>query len=672
MVADTLANKSRSGCTAVRESIMRQQGHRHGRDYYLSDLPLDEALERFSAQLDQSGIALTTAFETIPLIEARGRVTAAPVWAVASSPHYDAAAMDGIAVRAKETIGATESSPLRLSSPDQVRWVDTGDPMPDGFDSVIMVEHVHELDDATIEIQAPVPPYHHVRPIGEDIVATELILPKNHVLRPVDLGACAAAGLTDVSVSRKPVVTIIPTGTELVPIGATLKPGDIVEFNSLIIGGLVDEWGGSSQTSPPVADDYEAIKTAVSNAAVESDIVLVNAGSSAGSEDYTAEIVADLGELAVHGVAIRPGHPVVLGVVNGKPTLGIPGYPVSAALSCELFVKPLIEKALGLREVSRDIADATIARNVHSPLGEDEYLRVKLGRVRERMVATPIQRGAGVIMSLVRADGLVKIPRLSEGVEAGTQVTVNLLRPLEAIEHTIVATGSHDLVLDLIASELTGTGGVSFASSNVGSLGGLRAIDRGEAHLAGTHLLDEESGEYNVSFLRRYVRNQCVVLVNLVHRVQGFIIPKGNPASIESLNALAREDIVFVNRQRGSGTRVLLDYKLVAAGIDTQQVTGYEREEYTHLAVAAAVAGGRADVGMGILSAARAIGMDFIPLFDERYDLAIPEDIYDSKLLAPMLQLIQSSDFRVKVEELGGYDAGQMGEVIARIVGPLK
>ena len=671
-MADTLANKSRSGCTAVRESIMRQQGHRHGRDYYLSDLPLDEALERFRALLDQSGIALTTAFETIPLIEARGRVTAAPVWAVASSPHYDASAMDGIAVRAKETIGATESSPLRLSSPDQVRWVDTGDPMPDGFDSVIMVEHVHELDDATIEIRAPVPPYHHVRPIGEDIVATELILPKNHVLRPVDLGACAAAGLTDVSVSRKPVVTIIPTGTELVPIGATLKPGDIVEFNSLIIGGLVDEWGGSSQTSPPVADDYEAIKTAVSNAAVDSDIVLVNAGSSAGSEDYTAEIVADLGELAVHGVAIRPGHPVVLGVVNGKPTLGIPGYPVSAALSCELFVKPLIEKALGLREVSRDIADATIARNVHSPLGEDEYLRVKLGRVRERMVATPIQRGAGVIMSLVRADGLVKIPRLSEGVEAGTQVTVNLLRPLEAIEHTIVATGSHDLVLDLIASELTGTGGVSFASSNVGSLGGLRAIDRGEAHLAGTHLLDEESGEYNVSFLRRYVRNQCVVLVNLVHRVQGFIIPKGNPASIESLNDLAREDIVFVNRQRGSGTRVLLDYKLVAAGIDTQQVAGYEREEYTHLAVAAAVAGGRANVGLGILSAARAIGMDFIPLFDERYDLAIPEDIYDSKLLAPMLQLIQSSDFRVKVEELGGYDAGQMGEVIARIAGPLK
>ncbi|MCH8310064.1 MAG: molybdopterin biosynthesis protein, partial [Chloroflexi bacterium] len=328
---------------------MQSHSHRHGRDYYLSDVPLDEALNRFRALLDQSGLNAAIESERLPLTEARGRVTAAPVWAAVSSPHYDAAAMDGVAVRAQDTVGATESSPLLLSAPDQLRWVDTGDPMPDGFDAVIMVEHVHELDDRTIEIQAPVPPYNHVRPIGEDIVATELVLPENHVLRPVDLGACAAAGLTELSVRRRPVVAIIPTGTELVPIGSQLKPGDIVEFNSLIIGGLVEEWGGVSHVQPPVADDYEAIKTAVSKAAVESDIVLVNAGSSAGSEDYTAKIVAELGELAVHGVAIRPGHPVVLGVVGGKPTLGIPGYPVSAALACELFVKPLLEQALGAR-----------------------------------------------------------------------------------------------------------------------------------------------------------------------------------------------------------------------------------------------------------------------------------------------------------------------------------
>ncbi|MDP6454683.1 MAG: molybdopterin biosynthesis protein, partial [SAR202 cluster bacterium] len=451
-----------------------------------------------------------------------------------------------------------------------------------------------------------------------------------------------------------------------------LKPGDIIEFNSLIIGGLIEEWGGVIRVRPPVADDYRAIKDAVSEAAANSDIVLVNAGSSAGSEDYTAKIVADLGELAVHGVAVRPGHPVVLGVVKGKPTLGIPGYPVSAALSCELFVRPLIEKALGVRAPSRNTTKATLARNVHSPLGEDEYLRVKLGRVRDRMIATPIQRGAGVIMSLVRADGLVKIPRLSEGVEAGSRIRVELLRPLEAIENAIVATGSHDLVLDLIASKLTGSGGVSFTSSNVGSLGGLRAIDRGEAHLAGTHLLDERTGEYNVSYLRRYVRNQGVVLVNLAHRVQGFIVKPGNPARIRSLEDLTRNDVVFVNRQRGSGTRVLLDYKLAQAEINSEDIAGYQREEYTHLAVAAAVAGGKANVGLGILSAARAIGMDFIPMFEERYDLAIPEDVYESELLAPMLELIQSQDFRAEVESLGGYDASQMGEVIARITGSQK
>ncbi|MCH8310532.1 MAG: molybdopterin biosynthesis protein, partial [Chloroflexi bacterium] len=366
---------------------------------------------------------------------------------------------------------------------------------------------------------------------------------------------------------------------------------------------------------------------------------------------------------------IRPGYPVVLGVVGGKPTLGIPGYPVSAALACELFVKPLLEQALGVRIPSRSTAEATMARNVHSSLGEDEFLRVKLGRVRDRMIATPIQRGAGVIMSLVRADGLVKIPRFNEGVEAGASVSVDLLRPLEAIERTIVATGSHDLVLDLIASELTSGDGVSFASSNVGSLGGLRAIDRGEAHLAGTHLLDEETGEYNVPHLRRYVRNQSVVLVNLVHRVQGFIVPKGNPARIQTLEELTREGVVFVNRQRGSGTRALLDYKLAEAKIDPSSIAGYQREEYTHLAVAAAVAGGKATVGLGILSAARAIGMDFIPLFEEQYDLAIPEDVYESELLAPMLALIRSPEFRVKVEALGGYDASKMGEVVAQIGG---
>ncbi len=645
---------------------MSTHSHRSGRRYFLSDIPLTNALDKFRAALESAGAPDRTEAESIPLAEARGRITAAPVWAVSSSPHYDAAAMDGVAVKSRDTAGATETSPVRLKVPDEARWVDTGDPMPGGFDAVVMVEVVHEVDESTIEVQSPVAPYHDVRPLGEDIVATELVLPESHLLRPVDLGACAAAGHSQVAVRRRPRVSIIPTGSELVPIGSVLKPGDIVEYNSLVLAGLVEEWGAEAVRLPPVADDYAALKVSVRGAIAGSDVVLVNAGSSAGSEDYTARLVQELGELVVHGAAIRPGHPVVLGVVDGKPAMGIPGYPVSAALTCELFVRPLIESMLGRSSPPRARATASMTRNVHSPMGEDEFLRVRLGRVRGRLVAAPIQRGAGVIMSLVRADGIAHIPRLSEGVEAGSSVDVELLRPLEQIDRTIVAVGSHDLVLDLIASRLTASDtGVSLASSNVGSLGGLLTVNRGEAHLAGSHLLDEATGEYNVSFVERYVRDVEVVLVNLVRRDQGLIVPQGNPRGVRGLEDLSRADVTFVSRQRGSGTRVLLDYKLRQVGIDHKQISGYEREEYTHLAVAATVAAGQADVAMGILSAARAMNLDFVPLLSERYDLVISKEVYRGELITPLLELIGSAEFRTEVEALGGYDASAMGEVVA-------
>ena len=401
---------------------------------------------------------------------------------------------------------------------------------------------------------------------------------------------------------------------------------------------------------------------------VASDIVVVNAGSSAGSEDYTARAVADLGQLVVHGVAVRPGHPVVLGVVQHKPVIGIPGYPVSAALTCELFIKPLIEHKLGLPPSTRPKITAHISRKVLSPTGEDEYLRVRLGRVGTKMVATPIQRGAGVIMSLVRADGLVIIPRFSEGLDAGQEVTAELLRSPESLDTTIVAIGSHDLTLDLLASELRrGHPNLTLTSSNVGSLGGLLALHRGETHQAGSHLLDEATGEYNLAFVRRYVPGRALVVVNLAHRIQGFIVPPGNPKSVTTLADLTRDGITFVNRQRGSGTRVLLDYLLKQQDIAPAQIAGYEREEFTHLAVAAAVAGGRVDVGLGVLSAARALGMDFVALRNEQYDLVMPREFYDSELLQPLLTLIRNQDFQQQVDALGGYDVSTMGEVVAEL-----
>ncbi|MDP7532879.1 MAG: molybdopterin biosynthesis protein [SAR202 cluster bacterium] len=642
--------------------------HQHTRRYYLSDIPLDEARQNFADALTAAGAMRLMPAETVSLDQARGRVTAEPVWAKVSSPHYDAAAMDGIAVLARDTVGATETSPVRLKLGEHAVWVDTGDPVPEGFDAVIMVEVVHEVDETTLEIQSAVAPYNHVRPLGEDIVATELLLPENYLLRPMDLGACAAAGIAELPVRRKPTVAVMPTGTELVQIGSPLKPGDIIEFNSLILGGMVDEWGGSSVTRQPVSDDYDRLKATIQEAVATSDIVVINAGSSAGSEDYTASLVEDLGELVVHGAAIRPGHPVILGVVDGTPVLGIPGYPVSAALTCDLFLKPLVEQMLGVRVPARERITATFTRKILSPMGEDEFVRVRLGRVGERLIATPIQRGAGVVTSLVRADGLVVVPRLSEGLDTGQGVTVDLLRPVEDVNGNIVAIGSHDLTLDLLASMLHRDNAVqSLSSANVGSLGGLVAVGRGEAHLAGTHLLDEDTGEYNLSYVRRYMQGVDVVVMNLVHRLQGLIVPKGNPKELSSLSDLAREDLAFVNRQRGSGTRMLLDFKLAEMGMTPEQVAGYDREEYTHLSVAAAVAGGRADFGLGILSAARAMGLDFVPLLSEQYDLVIPREHYDSDLLAPLLNLIRGDEFKSQVDALGGYDTSGTGTVVAEI-----
>jgi putative molybdopterin biosynthesis protein len=637
------------------------------RKVFLEDIPLDEARRRFEAALDAAGALGPIEAERVPVGEALGRVTAGPVWAALSNPHYHGAAMDGAAVRAEETLGASEATPIRLRVGKQAEWVDTGDPLPAGMDAVIMVEHIHSHGDE-IEIMAPVAPWQHVRSMGEDIVATELVLPEGKTLTPVDLGAAAASGHPYLPVRRRPRVAIFPTGSELVEPGTNVKPGDIVEFNSLMLAGQVTEWGGLPSRQPITADEYDVLKERISAALDTHDVVLVNAGSSAGSEDHTARIFAELGEVVVHGCAIRPGHPIILGVARGKPVIGIPGYPVSAVLTCDLFVRPLIARMLGAAAPSRPRMTATITRKILSPMGEDEFLRVKLGRVGGRLVATPLQRGAGVIMSLVRADGIALIPRLSEGLLAGAEVEAELLRHPDEIDRTIVAIGSHDLTLDLLSSELSKAHtGLSLSSSNVGSLGGLIALQRGEAHLAGSHLMDEETGEYNVSYVQRYLPGRPVVLVNLVYRDQGLIVPPGNPKGLAGLDDLLRPDVQFVNRQRGAGTRVLLDFKLKGMGATPDQIQGYRREEYTHLAVAAAVSSGAADTGMGILAAARALNLDFVPLMQERYDLVIPREYYDSELLAPLLALIRGPAFRKQVEALGGYDAKQMGEVVGTV-----
>lgn len=635
------------------------------RKVYLETIPLDEALQKFYGALEGRGLLTPLPAEEVPVEAALGCVTAKPVWASLSNPHYNAAAMDGIVVRAEDTRGASEANPVELRVREQFQWVDTGDPILAPFNAVIMQEHLYPVGEDKIEIHAPVAPWHHVRAMGEDMVATELILLEGHVLTPADLGAIAGCGLNQVAVRRKPRVAVIPTGSELVPPTTSVKPGDIIEFNSLMLSGMIQEWGGEAKRFGIVPDEYPQIKATVEEAVATHDVVIINAGSSAGSEDFTASVVTELGELFVHGIAIRPGHPVVLGIVREKPVIGIPGYPVSTVITCDLVVKPILCRLRGTAVPERPRLEATVTRKILSPLGEDEFLRVKLGKVGSKVVATPLARGAGMIMSLVRADGIVRIPRFSEGIHAGASVSVELLRRPEEIEKTIVAIGSHDLTLDLLANLLRRQDPTfHLSSTNVGSLAGLLALKRTEAHIAGSHLLDEETGEYNLPYVERLLPGEKMVVLTLVHRDQGLILPKGNPQGITTLLDLTREGIAFVNRQKGAGTRMLLDYKLKELGIDPVQITGYEREEFTHLAVAAGVKAGVADVGLGILAAARALDLDFIPLLKERYDLIIPESHYRTPLLKPLLDLIASDDFKKEVKALGGYDTSDTGRMV--------
>jgi putative molybdopterin biosynthesis protein len=637
------------------------------RKTYLEDIPLEDALSRFITTLEKDGLKPLPS-EIISIDHAVGRITTEPIWAIVSSPHYHAAAMDGIAVNAIDTKGASRTEPKTLKIGAKAYWVDTGNAMPAGTNAVIMVEDIQIINKNEAEIRAAVPPWHNVRPLGEDIVATELVLPENHLVRPHDLGALSAAGVFNIPVRRKPRIAVIPTGSELVPAGVTPAPGKIVEFNTLMLSELLKEWGADARRFPIVPDDKELLTKTFSQALDEHDMVVINAGSSAGSRDYTSSIVEELGKLIVHGIAIRPGHPTILGVARGKPMIGIPGYPVSALITTELVVKPVVSRLLGVQIPAGQKIQAMVSRKMAAPIGQDEYVRVTLGKIGERIVATPLSRGAGVITSFVRADGIMRIPRLSQGLESGSKVEVELRRPQGEIENTIVSIGSHDLSLDILNSLLhKHYPGKRLSSAHVGSLGGLIALKRKEAHIAGTHLLDESTGEYNISYIKQYLAGEKIVLINLTYRQQGLMVARGNPKQVTGLSDLLRPEVSFVNRQGGSGTRVLLDYKLKQAGFDAVKINGYNREEFSHTGVAAIIASGVADVGLGILAAAKALGLDFLPLLQERYDLAIPLEYYDSPLLQPLLTIIRSQEFKDIINSLGGYDTSETGREIAFI-----
>ncbi|MBF0559140.1 MAG: molybdopterin biosynthesis protein [Nitrospirae bacterium] len=635
---------------------------------FLDSVSLEEAVERVNHMLDERGLQ-SIGFEIVRVTDSLGRVSAGPVFAKYSSPFYHSAAMDGYAVRFADTFTAGETSPSLLRIGSDALYVNTGNPMPDGFNAIVMLEDVNLKEDC-IEIYQPVSPYQNVRTIGEDIVATELVIPENHLIRPIDMGAMLSSGHIELKVRKKTKISVIPTGSEIIEPERVRNrpplPPEIIEYNSTVIQGLAFELGAETTRFPIIADDFEAIKKAILDAAASSDIVVINAGAGRGTEDYTLAAIQSLGEVLVNGVSIRPGKPAIIGIVNNKPVFGLPGYPVSAYITFRLFVKPVIEKLSGITSEGDGSIQAVLSRQVASTLGVDEFVRVKVGVVGGKNIATPLGRGAGLLMSLVRADGMIRIPANSEGLSAGSEVEVDLLRSKEVISKTIVCIGSHDNTLDILANNIKKKyPKYSLSSAHVGSMGGLMALSRGEAHLAGTHLLDEITGEYNISFIKRFLPGKKIVLINLVYRQQGFLLKKGNPKKILGFDDLLRDDVVFINRQTGSGTRLLLDKCLKEQKIESSLIKGYERDEYTHMAVASAVLSGLADTGLGIYSSAKALNLDFLPLASERYDLAVPLEFMDMETMQPILKTIrEDQEFRDIVQSMGGYDTRDMGKVI--------
>jgi putative molybdopterin biosynthesis protein len=610
-----------------------------------------------------------TAAEEISTADSQGRVTAEPIFAKMSAPFYHSAAMDGIVVRAEATYGTTERHPKTLEIGRDAQWINTGQALPEGFDAVIMVEKVHQLNEGEVEIRSPAYPWQHIRKVGEDIVATQLLLPQNHQIRPYDMGSLISAGIFSLKVWKKPEVVIIPTGSELVHHQEIrdpdqLKEGQIIEYNSLILAGLVRECHGIPSIYDIVPDLEENIREALERAVdSDADLIIVNAGSSAGSKDYTANIIGEMGEVLVHGVAMMPGKPTILGVIKGKPVIGNPGYAVSATLSFEEFIGPLLYSLQGYAAPKRRSIGVHPSRDISSKLGIEEFLRVNIGRVGDRTIATPLPRAAGSITTLTRAEGILRIPALSEGVTQNEEMEAELLVDEEEIFNTVVVIGSHDITIDVLADEIRRRGhNIRVSSGNVGSLGGLMALRKGTCHVAGSHLLDTKTGEYNVAYVKRYLKGISVSIFHLVLRDQGLIVAKGNPKEIRGINDLTSDDVAFVNRQAGSGTRVLLDYKLEEMGVKPESIKGYGHEEFTHMAVAVDVLSGAADCGLGIFAAARALDLDFIPIEKEQYDLIIPSSILDNRHIQAILTTIASQSFRERVTALGGYDPSRSGQ----------
>jgi molybdenum cofactor synthesis domain-containing protein len=609
---------------------------------YLSLISLEEARE-----LLRTRFPLTPRAVPMNLENAVHHCTAAPLFSRFSVPEHPLAAMDGIAVQSEETTGASEQRPVTL--PHAVR-VNTGNPLPAGYDAVIMIEDVWEAE-GRYTIRKPVSPWQHVRPSGEDIAESEMVLPSAHRLRPHEIAALASYGITEVPIHTLE-VALIPTGSELVSAGERPAAGQAVESNTLLARAMLEETGVRCTRYPIVPDDPAQIRKTLAEAVSSHDMVILSAGSSAGTRDFSASIIGELGEVLAHGVAIKPGKPVILGEIGNKPVIGLPGYPLSALTVLRELVIPFLSEQ-GFAGPSGEERSLILTTPLHSEIGTDEFVLLSAGKVGERWVGVPQSRGAGVQMSAVRANACLRIPAPQEGFEAGSRVHARLMVPADQAESALLITGSHDPALDYLADLLQRVG-VEMHSTHVGSMGGLLTLRRDECHGAPMHLLAPD-GSYNVPYLQKYLPGEELLLLCIAEREQGVISREG--LSLKDLSGGLR----FVNRQKGSGTRMLLDHLLAQEEIPPESISGYEREVTTHLAVALAVKNNEADAGLGVYSAAKAYGLAFSPLGTERYEIVTRKDRSEDERMRLLFRTVASAEFRKVLRELGGYDVTETG-----------
>jgi len=628
---------------------------------YLNKISLTDALKKLKDRFKD----FRTESEKIKTVDAEGRVTVYAVMAKRSAPDFYAAAMDGIAVKAQKTAGASERAPIQLEIGSEAQAVDTGDPIPEQFNAVIKIEEVNQTDENHYIIEKAVPPWNHIRSIGESTVKGNLLVTASHKLSDYDLAALLEAGVTEIEVYQKPLITIIPTGDELVNASENPKIGELVEFNSQMVKAALKKWGAEIRVTEIIADQKELIEKAFVESVKESDMVIVLSGSSAGRGDYTIDILKKQGEILFHGVNIMPGKPLIAAEVKGIPVFGLPGYPLSAWLDNHLFIRELVylmqaESAPNFKQI-----EAEVKRKVPSEIGLEEFLRVNLiNQAENKFTAVPLKRGSSAMESILKADGIMRISENKEGLHPGDRAPVILLKEKNRIKNDLLLIGSHDLSLDLIRNEIRKRNyNFDLKLQTVGSMAGLTALKRGESHLAGAHLLDPENGEYNVSYLRKFFKGQKLLVVNLVYREQGLYLKKGNPKNIANIDDLTQNNINYINRQRGAGTRVLFDFLLSQNEIETNQISGYEKEEYTHIAAAAAVGRGSADAALGIRAAAEVMDVDFLPLAEEKYDLIIKAENLDDPRINKLIKLISENKIKSKIENLGGYNCQETGNI---------